>query len=91
MLVHADQAGDGGTAGAVDGADPRRERDTAVRAESGDAAVIDQDRLIGARWSAGAVDDGDVDDRGQRPALADRIRRRRRLGTAGERGEQGGE
>ena len=70
-----------------------RNRDRAVRADRGDAAVVDQDGLVRPGRGAGAVDDEDMLDRGQRPALADEARRRRyrlRRRADGKRSRQSG-
>ena len=77
MLVHADQAGDDRLAAAVDLARAGGNRHRPVRAQGGDPAMIDEQGLVRPRRRAGAVDQGDMLDRDQRPALAYRIGRRR--------------
>jgi hypothetical protein len=68
------------------------DRHRSVRADRCDPAVIDDQGLVRARCGTGAVDQGDMLDRDQRPALAHRIRRRPgRLRAARQCTEQAGE
>ena len=92
MLVHADEAGDGGPAAPVDPRVPSGSAHRPVRPDRGDAAMIDQDGLVRPRRGAGAVDHEDMLDRGQRPALADQDGRAQAAGAEpGQRRDQAGQ
>ncbi len=86
MLVHADEARNGGAPAPVDPGDAAGKRDRPVRPDRGDAATLDEDRLVRPGRGAGAVDDEDMLDRDQRGAHAHEIglRPRLRRGAAGQ-------